>query len=182
MTIGQLYLGLLALGLVYALFAALMGWLSDLGGGDIHLDASGHLDAGHLHPVSGTTAATFITGFGGGGTVAHYYLDWSLLGGLALATATGLVVAAAAYAVLEFVFKHTQAGSEFAVEEAVGRDAEVIVPIPEGGTGQIAYLAKGQRQQSAARATDGAPIAKGAVVVIDKVMGATIYVSSKDSD
>lgn len=78
MTIGLLYIGLLVVGVVYALIAGGLGWIADLGGGDVHLDASGHLDAGHPHPISGTTAATFVTGFGGGGTVAHYLFELPL--------------------------------------------------------------------------------------------------------
>lgn len=178
MTIGHLYLGLLAFGLTYALLAGVMGWLSDLGG-DIHVDVGGHLDAGHIHPISGTTVATFITGFGAGGTIAHYYLGWSLTAGLALATATGLAVGAAAFGILELIFKQTQAGSEFTVEEAVGREAEVITSIPAGGTGEVAYSARGQRVSSAARATDDAAISKGQRVTIESVSGATVYVRKK---
>ena len=178
MTIGYFYLGLLGFGLTYALLAGILGWFSDLGG-DIHVDVSGHLDAGHMHPVSGTTLATFITGFGAGGTVAHYYLGWSLAPGLLLATATGVVVAAAAFGVLELIFKETQAGSEFTVDEAVGREAEVITPIPPGGTGEVAYMARGQRVQSSARTTEDGTISKGEIVVIDKVSGATVYVRRK---
>ena len=179
MTLGAFYLGLLVLGFAYAAIAGLAGWLSDLGDGDVHVDASGHLDAGHPHPISGTTVATFVTGFGGGGVVAHYYLEWPPLGSLGVAVATGLAVAAAAFAVLELIFSQTQAGSEFAVEEAVGREAEVITAIAAGGVGEVAYLARGQREQGAARAADGAAIAKGSVVVIEKVMGSTLYVRRK---
>lgn len=178
MTIGHLYLGLLGFGLAYALLAGIMGWFSDLGG-DIHLDAGGHLDAGHMHPIGGTVIATFITGFGAGGTVAHYYLGWSLTAGLGLATATGLIVAAAAFGVLELIFKETQAGSEYTVEEAVGREAEVITSIPAGGTGEVAYMARGQRVQSAARSIDDGAVARGQLVVIEKVSGSTVYVRKK---
>ena len=176
MSIGVFYLCLLVLGLLYAFVSGVLGWLSDLGDADIHLDASGHLDAGGPHPVSGTTVATFITGFGGGGVVAHYGLGWPLLGGLGLALGGGLVVAAAAYGVLELIFKQTQAGGEFAVEQMVGRSCEVITPIPADGMGEIAYQVKGQREVAAARAVDGAPIAKGRLVVIERVSASTVYV------
>ena len=179
MTVGILYVCLLVLGFVYALISGVLGWFSDLGGGDIHVDAGGHLDAGHLHPISGTTIATFITGFGGGGVVAHYYLQWPVLGSLGTALASGLLVAAAAFAVLELIFSHTQAGSEFAVEEMVGREAEVITSISEGGVGEVAYVARGQREPGAARSVDGAAVAKGSLVVIEKVMGSTLYVRRK---
>ncbi len=87
MTIGLIYTSLLAIGLVYALISAFFGWLGDHDFGGLHadVDASGHLDAGQPHPISGTILATFITGFGAGGTVAHYLLAWSLFAGLAVA-------------------------------------------------------------------------------------------------
>lgn len=179
MTIGLIYIGVFLLGVTYAFIAGVMGWLADLGEGDIQMDASGHLDAGHPHPVSGTTMATFITGFGGGGIIAHYLLEWDLLPGVAVAMGSGLAVAAAAYGVLEIIFKQTQAGSEFAQEQAVGREAEVITAIPPGGTGEIGYVLKGQRETTAARSVDGAAIPKGRLVVVDKTMGNTAYVRLK---
>ncbi len=150
MSIGLVYIGLLIVGVIYALIAGIFGWLSDLVGGEIHVDMSGHMDAGHPHPISGTLVATFITGFGGGGIVGHYLLEWPLLGGLGLATGTGVALGAAAFVILEWVFKHTQAGSEFALEGLAGREAEVITPVPEGGIGEIAVVAKGQRERGAA--------------------------------
>src|SRR5207247_3480188 len=132
-SIGIVYIGLLLLGLVYAVIAGALGWFSDIAG-HFHFDAGGHIghvDAGHSHPVSGTTVATFITGFGAGGVLGHYVFEWPLVGGLTLAAAGGLVLAAAAYGVLELIFSQTQAGSEYAAGDLVGREAEVITAIPE---------------------------------------------------
>lgn len=179
MTIGAVYIGLLTLGVVYALLSGAMGWLSDLGGADVHVDASGHFDVGHPHPISGTTIATFITGFGAGGVVGHYLLQWPFGGGLLLATGSGLLLAAAAYLVLDLIFSQTQAGSEHTTADAVGREAEVITSIPVGGTGEIAYLIRGQREQAPARSVDGAAIPHGRVVVIDRMTGQTAYVRVK---
>jgi len=180
MTIGIFYVSLLAIGFFYAVISLFAGWISDLGG-DVHVDAGGHLDAGHISPISGTTIATFITGFGGGGVVAHYWLEWPLLGSLAVAIGSGVVVAAAAFAILDLLFKETQAGSEFAVAETVGREAEVIIAIPAGGVGEVAYIMRGQREQSSARAVDGEAIARGSAVVIERVSGPTAYVRRKGS-
>ena len=182
MTIGIFYISLLVLGFLYSVISLMAGWLSDVGshldlGG--HVDVPGHADVGHLGPISGTTVATFITGFGGGGVIAHYWLQWPLLGSLGLAIGAGVVVAAAAYAILDFIFRETQAGSEFAVGETVGREAEVIISIPEGGVGEVAYIMRGQREQSSARAIDAAPIPKGSAVVIERVSGPTAYVRRK---
>jgi membrane protein implicated in regulation of membrane protease activity len=184
-TIGLVYVSLLVIGFLYSVLSLVLGWISDVGG-HFHLelgghgDVPGHADTGHLGPISGTTVATFITGFGGGGVIAHYWLGWPLLGSLGLAIGSGIVVAAAAYAILEFIFKETQAGSEFAVGETVGREAEVIVSIPAGGVGEVAYIMRGQREQSSARAVDAAAIPKGSPVVITRVSGPTAWVRRKD--
>jgi hypothetical protein len=180
MTIGIFYICLLVIGLTYAVISGVFGWLADLGDGDIHVDASGHMDAGHSHPISGTTVGTFVTGFGAGGVVAHYGFGWTLGPGLGLAVGTGVVVAGAAYGVLELIFSQTQAGSEFGTDAVVGRPAEVIVSIPEGGSGEVTYVVKSQREQSPARASDGRAIPRGRVVVIEKVLGSTVYVRAKD--
>jgi membrane protein implicated in regulation of membrane protease activity len=179
MTIGAVYIGLLLLGVVYALVAGAMGWLSDLGDGDLSVDASGHFDIGHPHPLSGTTIATFVTGFGAGGIVAQYLLRWSFGWGLLVATLSGLLLAGAAYLALDLLFSQTQAGSERTTEEAVGREAEVITPIPAAGVGEVAYVVRGQRDQAPARSVDGAAVPRGRVVVIDKMIGQTAYVRVK---
>jgi membrane-bound ClpP family serine protease len=176
MIVGLIYIGLLLGGVVYAVLTGLVGFLSDLGGADVHMDASGHLDAGNLHPLSGPIVASFVTGFGAGGTVGHYLLRWPLPGSVGLASGAGLVLAGAAFAVMNTIFKHTQGGSEFSLDEIVGRVGEVITPIPAGGTGEVACIVKGQREVGAARSADGSPIKRGEVVVVEKAVGPTLYV------
>ncbi len=179
MTIGAVYIGLLGLGVVYALVTGAMGWLSDLGDGDVSVDASGHFDVGHPHPLSGTVIATFITGFGAGGIVAQYLLRWPFGWGLLVATGSGLVLAGAAFLALELLFSQTQAGSEHSTEDAVGREAEVITAIPAGGVGEIAVVIRGQRDQAPARSTDGAAVPRGRVVIVERIVGQTAYVRVK---
>ncbi len=177
MNIGLIYGGLLAFGVVYALLSTFLGWLGDHDFGG--LDADAGIDH-QPHPISGTVLATFITGFGGAGTVTHYVYDWTLIPGLLAATVTGLALATAAFLILELIFSRTQAGSEFRSADAVGRIAEVITPIPEGGLGEIAYVMRGQRERSAARASDGTAIGKGTPVNIERMMGANAYVRPTD--
>lgn len=185
MSVGLIYICLLGLGVVYALMTGVFGWLSDLiGGGEVHVDVGGHDVAGHLdspdashsHPISGTTAATFVTGFGGGGIVAHYLLGFAVVPGLLVASGSGVALAFAAYLALDWLFKQTQGGSEYSVAEVSGREAEVISAIPAGGMGEIAYQVRGRRENSPARAVDGGEIPKGRLVVIEKTLGNTFYV------
>ena len=182
MTIGLLYVGLFGLGVVYALLASFFGWISDHDFGGLHGDAgdAGGVD-GQPHPISGTVVATFITGFGAGGTLAHYLLHWQLVPGLLTAGVSGLLLAGAAFLALELLFSRTQAGSEFAMGDAAGREAEVITSIPAAGIGEITFLVKGQRARMAARSSDGAAIAKGRPVVIERISGSTAHVRAHGS-
>lgn len=174
MTLGLIYAALFGIGVVYALLTTVFGWIADHDFGNLHVDGAGQVD--QPHPISGTVLATFVTGFGGGGTIAHYLMDWPLLGGLAAATVTGLVLAGAAFGVLELLFSRTQAGSEFQADDVVGRTAEVITTIPAEGVGEIAYLIKGQRARSAARAVGDQAIRKGTLVEIERMLGAVAHV------
>jgi membrane-bound ClpP family serine protease len=179
MIVGLIYIGLLVVGVVYAVITGLLGFLSDLGDADVHMDASGHLEAGSIHPLSGPIVASFVTGFGAGGTVGHYVMQWPLAGSVSLATGAGLILAGAAFTVMSTIFRHTQGGSEFNLDEIVGREGEVITAIPAGGTGEVACIVKGQREASAARSADGSAIPRGQVVLVEKVMGPTLYVRVK---
>lgn len=188
------YLVSLGLGLAYAVLSAALGWLLGHGhGGDVHLDGhdihigghdihidGGDADAGHPHAASGPIVATFLTGFGGAGTIAEGLLEWSLVPGFAVAVASGLMLAAASLGIMGFVFSRTQAGSEFTAADAVGRVGEVITPIPAGGVGEIAYVVKGQREHAGARAEERAAVAKGTRVIIDKMDGPTAWVRPAD--
>ncbi len=181
MNIGLVYASLFAVGAVYALLMALVGAFADhdFGGGHLDgVDAAGGID--QPHPISGTVVGTFITGFGGGGSIAHYFLEWAVFPGLLAATATGLVMAGAAFGVLEMIFSRTQAGSEFKSSDADGRLAEVITTIPEDGIGEIAYIVRGQRELASGRAVDGRAIAKGTMVVIEQMMGPSARVRPQE--
>jgi membrane-bound ClpP family serine protease len=90
----------------------------------------------------------------------------------------GLLMAVAAFFVLELIFSQTEAGSEFSTESLVGRPAEVISPIPEDGTGEVAYIVKGQREQSPARSSEGTALSRGQRVIIVSARGTTVIVRS----
>ena len=57
----------------------------------------------------------------------------------------------------------------------VGLAADVIVSIPSGGAGEVAYVSAGQRHVMAARCADAATVPQGAHVVI-KSVSPTVFV------
>ncbi len=172
MSVGALYLLCFLVGLGYAIFVGLAGHL--FGGHDVAV----HMDVGTdlpLSPLSPTVISTFLTGFGGGGMLANSYFGLSLGQGVLVAILTGILLSGGTFGVLAVLFKNTQAGSEFAIGDMVGRVVQVITPIPENGTGEVAVIVKGTRTNGPARSADGKAVPKNAPVTIVRVVG-NVYV------
>ena len=138
-SVGSIYFLCFAIGLGYAIFVGVSGHL--FGGHDV--DA--HMDVGTdlpISPLSPTIIATFLTGFGGGGMLAHSYFQLSTGGSVTIAILTGCALSGGTFTILTLLFRNTQAGSEFALGDLVGRTVQVITPIPENGTGEGAGASK----------------------------------------
>jgi len=173
MSVGALYLLCFAIGLGYAIFVGLAGHFF---GGDA---VDGHMDVGTdlpMSPLSPTVVSTFLTGFGGGGLLAHSYFLLPLGSGVLVALLCGALLSGGTFLVLSVLFKKTQGGSEFSLDDMVGRVVQVITPIPENGTGEVAIVAKGTRTNGPARSVDGRPIGRDAAVEIVQVVGSVYLV------
>ncbi len=173
MSVGFIYFLCFALGLGYAIFVGLAGHLFGGDATDMHMDVGTDLP---LSPLSPTVIATFLTGFGGGGLLANSYFQVSLGKGVLIAILTGVLLSGGTFGVLTLLFKTTQAGSEFSLEDMVGRVVQVITPIPENGTGEVALEAKGTRVVGPARSVDGKPVPRNTPVRIVQVVGNVYYV------
>jgi len=178
MTIGLFFMFCICVGLGYGVVSALLGGHG--GDADVHIDADGHLDAGQISPVSGPVIAMFVTGFGAGGIVAQKGFGVAAGPAVLIALLTGLVLAALIFGFLSLVLSHTQAGTEYTAAEIVGMTAEVITTIPAGGTGEIAYVVKGQRERAAAQAREPEGVAKGSQVLIERMVGSIAHVRLPD--
>jgi len=154
----------------------------DMGGG--HAGDLGAADTFHsggeiaLSPLSPITIAAFIGGFGGGGLIGHYMglADWAgPWATLLIALPVGFILAFGIY-YLMYLINKSNVSSEARAVEAIGVTAEVITPIVEDSTGEIAYNSRGSRYTSPARSLDGKTIAKGRPVKIWRLVGSTCYV------
>lgn len=179
-----IYLFCLGAGLVFTILTFAMGHF--MGGGDHgQVDGSGgHAEAGvdssdmpGVSALSPTVIATFVTAFGGLGTIFSRVpatkTPWvsaplSVLGATALA---GVMLW-----VLRQIFSHTQGSSESKVSTVVGMDAMIVSPIPADGVGEIAYVQGGTRYTAPAREETGQAIAAGRPVRITRIIGSQFYV------
>jgi len=177
MSVGVIYMLSFGIGLGYAIIIGISGHIFGGDGVDHHMDVGTDLP---VSPLSPTVISTFLTGFGGGGLLANSYFQMPIGKGVVVALLTGALLSGGTFAALSLLFKQTQAGSEFMTQDMVGKTVQVITPIPENGTGEIAFVVKGTRVNGSARTQDGKPISRNAVVTIVQVVGNVYYVKMEN--
>ncbi|HXX94696.1 MAG TPA: NfeD family protein [Planctomycetota bacterium] len=175
-------------------FAVMSGLLAGVFSGGGH-GGLGHLDAGHgghgghagadaghgegtvqFSPLSPVVLAMFIASFGGTGLILMKFLHWPLEVHLPVSALSGLAVGALVFAFFHKIFSVTQASSESLAGEMIGEEAEVTVPIPHQGLGEIAYTSRGARYTNPARTEDGKELPARTIVKIVKLIGTTYVV------
>ncbi len=194
--INLLYLILLIFGVIYAIIILIGGGLHSihlphlpgfdfhLGGheiGSMHVDVSGpDSSITHVPSLSPITVASFVTAFGAFGLISTGLFDATTKGSLVWAVLGGLVVAVIAHFAFGYFLIAPQGSSEVRLNDFAGTVAEVITPIPAGSVGEIAFVAQGGRITYTAKSAGNTTIARGAIVVIDSVIGGIAVVRVKE--
>ncbi|MFH1022595.1 MAG: NfeD family protein [Planctomycetota bacterium] len=182
-----LYLFLLLIGLFYALIVGVTGGVfgGDHGVGmDVDHDISGHVDTAagadhgtvHFSPFSPVILSMFVGSFGAAGLIAQRFVSPSLPVHLAIATGSGIFIAALTMIVFGKLFSVTQSSSHSRPGDLVNLEAEVLTPIPENGLGKIAYAIRGTRLTASARSESGKAIPANASVKVKKIAGDIFFV------
>ena len=189
--INIIYITLLGIGVIYAIFILIGAGLHDIhlphlpgldfhiGGHDIGLGHDIHVDTGtgvdhsavKVPTLSPITIASFVTAFGAFGLISTGLFNASTRGSLIWAMIGGLVVAVIAHFAFGYFLIGPQGSSEVRLEDLIGIEAEVITPIPADSVGEIAFVAQGGRVTYTAKSTDKSPIPRGQIVFIEKVIG-----------
>jgi len=164
-------------GLLAGLFTGHVGAHMDTGGGH---DAGGHFhtDEGSVHysPLSPVTIAMFVSTFGGTGILFKRFVNPNYWVHGPMAIVAALVVAFIVSWIFYRIMVATQSTSQPRSEEAIGLEAEITVPIPHQGLGEIAYTLRGSRLTSPAKTADNKELPARAVVKIVKQVGNTYIV------
>jgi hypothetical protein len=176
-------------GLVWAILVVFSGGLGGDAGLEVDVDTPdfdvGDVDAFDVgsvsvSPISPITISTFITAFGAIGIIVSQLLGSSGPVSLLAATGGGLLLAGAMFLFYSRFLIGSQGSSEVRVGSLVGLTAEVVTPISEDGTGEIAVVAQGARVTYPARSSTGMAIKRGTLVMIDRMMGTMALVSPKN--
>jgi membrane protein implicated in regulation of membrane protease activity len=157
-------------GLLAGVFSGAAEAQVDVGGESVDL-GSGADGQVHFPLLSPVTLSMAAVGFGGGGLILKKVLLWPTLLHAGGATISAALVALLVAYLLYRLFSATQATSHGTPDDAVGLTAEVTVPLPHEGLGEIAYELRGVRMTNPARTADGKELPAGAAVRIVKLVG-----------
>lgn len=141
---------------------------------DIHHDGESHTGPSLF---SVRIISAFATGFGMTGVLTGSMgLNplWAVLPSLGV----GLVMALAIYALTAFFYSQ-QATSSFSPNELVGQIAEISLPVPQNGLGEVSFVLRSATQHFSVRSANGEPINGGSVKVTG-VSGNILIVEPKN--
>ena len=183
------YLVCFFLGLGFALLSGLLAGVFT-GHAGAHIDSGGHLDttgdggaidgahsSGHVHflPLSPVSIAMLISTFGGVGILLKN-AGYPLLVHIPAAAFSGILVGCLVSYAFYRIMLATQASSHARENEAIGTQAEVTIPIPHVGLGEVAYVLRGSRYTNPAKTVDGKELPVNTLVKIVNQVGTTFIV------
>jgi membrane protein implicated in regulation of membrane protease activity len=190
-TLNCIYFFMLMAGIIWTVVVLIGGAVSsvdlpdidfgevDASGIDLSIDHDVGFDHGSVEvsALSPITIASFVTSFGGLGLIATQLLGIPEPASLFVAALGAALIAGGMFMFYSRVLVAGQGSSAVQLGELKGKKAEIIIPIPKGGMGQVALVSKGTRTTWSARSVDGNPVPSGTVVTIEAVTGNTIIVS-----
>lgn len=167
-TLNLVYSAFLLISFIFAvitLLGAEIGEALDFGA---DVDADTGIDFISISPFA---LAVFGASFGLIGLVTRIWLEMEAIPSVLWSGALALLFGAAAQAFFIYILSPTKSSHYSLEKDALGREAEVIVTIPGGGLGQIAFNNVSGRVTLGARSTTGRQIKTGDVVEIERIVG-----------
>jgi membrane protein implicated in regulation of membrane protease activity len=138
------------------------------------LDLDGAIDTGPGF-MDFRAISVFITAFGGFGAIGTMAgltpFSSSMLGILG-----GVILGGVVTIFGRFLYRQ-QASSSVSSSSLIGRTAQVIVSIPQGGVGQISCRVGEERVERLARSRSDSPLSVGSIVRIEEITGDAVIVA-----
>lgn len=172
-TLNLVYAGIVIISFLFALVSLLGAELGEAL--DVALDVDGDSGFDFIN-VSPFSLAMFGAAFGMVGLITRVWYDMAPIPSLLWATGLGFVVGAVAQVFFIYVLSPSRSSHYRLQNDAIGREAEVITSVPEGGLGEIAFNNVSGRVKLAARSATGEAVPYGEVVVIERIVGRVAYI------
>lgn len=167
------YTVIVVISFLYALLSLLGAEVGDALDFDLDVDTDTGMDFASISPFS---LAMFGTTFGLVGLITRLWLEMEAIPSVLWSAGLGLLIGGAAQALFIYVLSPSRSSHYNLTADAIGREAEVVTTIPDGGVGEIVFNNVSGRVKLGARATDGKAIPYGTVVTVKRVVGRMAFV------
>lgn len=177
------YGGALALGLIYSLLLLVFQGVGDLFSGldsildvfNIDLDIGGADAGGDGSGISMIAISVFISAFGTFGLISRGAFDANIPQSVLAAALGGIIFGGLAQWFFVVILSPTTS-SMVSQSSLEGQVAEVLIPIPKNGLGEIVLVSQGSRVRYSAKSYNNKPISRGTEVRIERIIGSTATV------
>ena len=164
------FLAIAVFGFVFLIGSSIFGDLFEHG--DFDHDADGHVAGPSL--LSSRILSVFVTAFGSFGAGIH--VGYGVGVSTAMGFGGGVLFAGVIYVFASFLYSQ-QASSHVRTSDLVGSLAQVSVPIPQGGVGQVRCTLGDTVVEKVARAVNNQEIPVNTLVKIHSIVGEVVLVN-----
>ncbi|NOU94168.1 protease [Paenibacillus sp. LMG 31456] len=172
----ELYWGLLITGVLFAVVTVIFGdLLSNALDGVLDF-----LSGEHLHAFQPMVLLSAITVCGGAGILLTRYTSLGTFAVLITAVLCSLIVAILVYFLYVKPMENSENSVAYSMKDLVGKIAEVSVPIPAQGYGEVLVKMGAGNTNHIAASFEQVEIQTGAKVVTVEVIDGTLYVACLD--
>lgn len=174
-TLNIVYAGVVIISFLFVVLTLIGAEIGDAF--DFAFDGEGDFDFINISPFA---MAMFGSTFGLVGLITRVWLDMEAIPSILWASGIGFVVGGLAQALFIYILSPSKSSHYSLVDDAIGREAEVIITIPDNGRGQITFNNVSGRVTLGARSATGNQIRTGDLVVIEKIVGQVAIVRPAD--
>jgi membrane-bound ClpP family serine protease len=165
-------------GIIYAIVSVVFGdWLGMLLDGALDF-----LSVDGNSWLSPTSIVGGITVFGGAGILLERYSGFGLTAVLLLSLLIAILAGAGVFFLYVRPMENSESSIAFSLHSLSGMLAEVLVPIPASGYGEVMVKVGAGFTNQIAASFDKVDIASGSQVVVVEVKDSTLYVSEVHFD
>lgn len=172
-TLNLVYAGILLVSFFFALLSFIGAEIGEAFDFDFDVDGEGGIDFINISPFA---LAMFGATFGLAGLITRIWLDMDVTPSILWSAGLGLIIGALAQAFFLYVLSPSKSSHYRLQDDAIGREAEVIITIPSNGLGEVAFNNVSGRVKLGARSSSGKEIPSGDVVIIKRIVGRVAFV------
>jgi hypothetical protein len=178
-TLNLVYTIVFGIRFIFALISVIGAEIGDVLDFDLDAESDGIFEFVSISPFA---LAMFGSIFGMVGLITRIWLEMEAIPSIIWSAGSGILIGIAAQAFFIYILSPSKSSHYSLADDALEREAEVIISIPSDGLGQVAFNNVSGRVTMGARSSTGQEIRHGSLVTIEKVVGSVAIVRLQSAE